>query len=44
MPLGVERDDGLVHDGRGAAGASRRELVRVAGRAVGATRLKFKLR
>lgn len=34
MPLGVERDDGLVHDGLGAAVAARRELVRVARRAV----------
>lgn len=39
MPLGVECDDGLVHDRLGAARAARRELVGVATRAVGAAGL-----
>lgn len=39
VPLGVERDDGLVHDGLAAALAARRELVRVARRAVGSASL-----
>lgn len=34
VPLGVQRDDGLVHDGLRAAFTARRELVRVARRAV----------
>lgn len=39
MPLGVQRDNGLVHDGLGTAGAASRELVGVARRAVWATAL-----
>lgn len=41
MPFGVERDDGLVHNGVGATLAARRELVGVAGWAVGAARLEL---
>ena len=40
MPLIVQSDDSLVHYGRAAARAPRRELVRVARRAVGAAGLE----
>lgn len=41
VPLGVQRDDGLVSDGSAAAVATRRELVSVASRAVGSASLKL---